>query len=190
MEKYWVIGGLWLAYGALHSFLAANAVKSFIQQLSPFLKNNYRLFYNIIATLLLMALLVYQFLFDDEMLWQNTFSQKLIGFSLIFGGVYLLKAAFKSYDTAEFLGIKKTESHEFRTDGLLQYVRHPLYTATLLTIWGLFLFQNNASNLILASCLTLYLLIGIELEEKKLIEEFGDNYIQYRKRVPKLFPRF
>lgn len=74
--------------------------------------------------------------------------------------------------------------------GLHKYVRHPLYFGTLLFVWGLFLLFPLLSNLIAASSLTVYVFIGIQLEEQKLFLEYGEEYEQYSKRVPKLIPKF
>lgn len=72
---------------------------------------------------------------------------------------------------------------------MLHYVRHPLYTGTFLVVWGLFLKDATLKTLIMAICLTIYTLIGIYFEEKKLISSFGDDYLAYRRRVPMLFPK-
>ncbi len=49
-------------------------------------------------------------------------------------------------------------------------------------------FQMN--NLIAVVAITVYTLIGISFEEGKLVKEFGAGYNEYKKRVPKLVPRF
>ena len=72
--------------------------------------------------------------------------------------------------------------------GLHKYVRHPLYLGTLLFIWGLFLIFPLMSNIIAATTITMYVLIGMRLEEKKLKIQFGESYIEYVKKVPKLIP--
>jgi protein-S-isoprenylcysteine O-methyltransferase Ste14 len=74
-------------------------------------------------------------------------------------------------------------------DGLHKYVRHPLYFGTMLFVWGLFLMFPLISNLIAAVALTIYVLIGIRLEETKLLSEYGEEYKQYSRRVPKIFPK-
>ena len=72
--------------------------------------------------------------------------------------------------------------------GLHNYVRHPLYLGTLLFVWGLFLMFPLVSNLSACIVITAYVLIGIQLEEKKLILEFGEDYRSYKKAVPMLVP--
>jgi protein-S-isoprenylcysteine O-methyltransferase Ste14 len=105
------------------------------------------------------------------------------------------------YDGREFLGLKqlkqttytsevKGEKEELSTKGLNAYVRHPMYFATLLVIWGMFVIIPNNYVLITAVITTLYLLPGIYLEEQKLIVEFGQSYKEYKKNVPMLLPKF
>ena len=47
---------------------------------------------------------------------------------------------------------------------------------------------DEISDIIVNTILTIYIIIGTKLEEKKLLLEFGDSYIQYQKEVPMLFP--
>lgn len=74
--------------------------------------------------------------------------------------------------------------------GLHSYVRHPLYFGTLLFVWGLFFMFPLLSNLVAAIVLTAYVLIGIFLEEQKLLLEYGEEYKRYSEKVPKLIPKF
>ena len=85
---------------------------------------------------------------------------------------------------------KPVESPGLQQKGLHKYVRHPLYFGTLLFVWGLFLLMPSISNLIADVVLTVYVLIGIRLEEQKLLLEYGEQYEQYSKKVPKLIPKF
>ena len=69
------------------------------------------------------------------------------------------------------------------------YVRHPLYFATLLLIWGMFLVFPKDTVLVLVVITNLYLIVGTKLEENKLVNDFGDVYLDYQKRVPMLLPK-
>lgn len=75
-----------------------------------------------------------------------------------------------------------------KLEGIHKYVRHPLYLGTLLFVWGLFLIFPLLNNLIAVIIITGYILIGIRLEEKKLLIEFGNSYADYISRVPMLIP--
>ena len=81
-------------------------------------------------------------------------------------------------------------SKELKLDGIHRYVRHPLYLGTLLFIWGLVFIFPMLNNFIAAVMITGYVLIGIRLEEKKLLVEFGSSYGDYISRVPMLVPGF
>jgi protein-S-isoprenylcysteine O-methyltransferase Ste14 len=106
-------------------------------------------------------------------------------------GIVISKAAFKSYDTKAFLGLGSlTPEDEFRTDGLLKKVRHPLYSGSILLVTGYLIFSPKLSSLITVSMMIIYLLIGIQLEEKKLIKAFGEKYLEYKNKTPMLIPRF
>jgi protein-S-isoprenylcysteine O-methyltransferase Ste14 len=79
---------------------------------------------------------------------------------------------------------------ELKVDGIHRFVRHPLYSGTILFVWGLFFVFPFLNNLIAVILLTLYLFIGISFEEKKLVKEFGEKYQAYILKVPMLIPRF
>lgn len=82
-----------------------------------------------------------------------------------------------------------TPPTELKLEGIHKYVRHPLYLGTLLFIWGLFFIFPLLNNLIAAAAITIYVLIGIKFEEKKLLNEFGNVYAEYMKKVPGLIPK-
>lgn len=80
--------------------------------------------------------------------------------------------------------------HELVTHGPYRWIRHPLYTTgiTLFVAIGLM----NASWLILLLALVIAVLmriIVIPLEERQLLEKFGDDYRAYMARTGRLLPR-
>ena len=76
------------------------------------------------------------------------------------------------------------------SNGAFQFVRHPLYLASLLTYLGL-------ANLTF-SMISFMLIFGIFIfynyiagyEEKLLLERYGESYRQYQQKTGKWFPRF
>ena len=71
------------------------------------------------------------------------------------------------------------------TGGVLGVVRHPMYFATALLLWARPL---DVSAIIVNTILTMYLIVGTLLEERRLVEEFGEAYRAYQRNVPMLVP--
>lgn len=75
------------------------------------------------------------------------------------------------------------------TNGVYAKVRHPIYSADIVLGWAIFFFYPDVRFLISAHWLMFVLLFWMHLEETALVQKFGDEYLEYMKRVPKIFPR-
>jgi len=72
------------------------------------------------------------------------------------------------------------EAH-LETGGPYRLVRHPIYLGTLLVMAAT---PDLTSGRLLFTTLSLiYLVVGVVLEERSLIAEFGHEYETYRARV-------
>lgn len=81
------------------------------------------------------------------------------------------------------------EDHKIKKEGFYRYLRHPSYSFSLLTFLGLGLYLNNWFSLILAFVPPfLAFSYRIKIEEQALVEQFGEEYIEYRKSTKKLIP--
>jgi protein-S-isoprenylcysteine O-methyltransferase Ste14 len=47
----------------------------------------------------------------------------------------------------------------------------------------------TVGRLLFSTTMTIYILIGVHFEERDLVQEFGSDYVAYRKRTPKLLPK-
>jgi protein-S-isoprenylcysteine O-methyltransferase Ste14 len=82
----------------------------------------------------------------------------------------------------------KTQLPVLETTGMHEYVRHPLYAGTLLFAWSVFFLFPMLSYLLTCATITIYTIIGIKLEERKLKALFGHQYSSYKNHVPMIIP--
>jgi protein-S-isoprenylcysteine O-methyltransferase Ste14 len=98
-------------------------------------------------------------------------------------------------DPWELFGVRQVLAHDrgipmprkaFRTPLLYRVVRHPMMVGFLVGFWATP--DMSASRLVLAAAFSLYIVLGIRVEERDLAAERGDDYRRYQQRVPRLLP--
>ena len=187
---YLVLIICWSVYFFLHSFLASSPVKEHLLRSFGTSLRRQRLIYSLVSTLGLLAILFYNGAIGGERLLSSSQITRFLSLFLAAAGVLVARSAFRSYDVRSFLGFEVEKRGEFESSGILAHVRHPLYSATILIVVGFFLYDARLASLVSLVCTFIYLPIGIYLEEKKLVAEFGDTYRAYKQKVPMLIPTF
>lgn len=88
-----------------------------------------------------------------------------------------------------FLRLRGQEPAElgFRTPFLYKLIRHPLMLGFLVAFW--FTPHMTLGHLLFAGMTSAYILIAVQLEEHDLVQHFGEQYREYRKRTPMFLPR-
>jgi methanethiol S-methyltransferase len=194
MKNYYLLLVIyWAAYLAMHSLLATLTVKSIAKRIMGTFFSYYRVIYIIVSTIPLIFIGAYILSGEPEWIFKGNIITLIIAVMLAVSGIVVISKSFRTYSLREFIGLSYLTATEhgnekLRTSGILSIVRHPLYTGTILVFAGYFVSIPSISNLITLVCVFLYLIIGIGLEERKLIAEFGADYSEYRNRVPMLFP--
>jgi methanethiol S-methyltransferase len=187
-----ILATVWIIYCVLHSVLATERVKKKMRKILDDYKW-YRIWYSLFALFFLIALILYQVRLPTIQLFSLNKVILASGMILCVTGLFLMIVCIRKY-FMNLSGLRNlfvdNFSNELQITGVHRYVRHPLYLGTFAFIWGLFLLLPYLSLLIANIIITGYTLVGIELEERKLVAEFGDRYIKYRTVVPRLFPSF
>lgn len=183
----------WLLYVLLHSLMAGVWFKKRIENALGKDYRYYRLFYSLFAAVTLLLILIYQFSHSSPALYLPLLVHYIFALPLAITGLVVMAICIKKYFmnlSGIDVFVKKPRTGVLEKSGLHAYVRHPLYSGTLLFIWALFLMFPLVSNLIACVIITGYTLIGIRIEEKKLYLEFGESYRSYAATVPMLIPGF
>ncbi len=180
-----------LIYGLLHSITASLGFKDFIALFfGPGFERYYRLLYSFFATVSLLPIAALVVLIPDIQLYTIprpiVFLTVLVQMAAVGLLVYSLTqtGAMQFIGVPQALGMKTTE--RLNTGGLYRFVRHPLYTFSMLALW---LFPVMTRNLLLMfAAMTVYFIIGAFFEERKLLRIFGAPYAEYRAKTPFLLP--
>ncbi len=111
------------------------------------------------------------------------------GLALILTGILLRIAIVKSLGKYFTVDVTIRSDHRLKKDGFYNYLRHPSYFASLLSFIGFGLSLNNwVSLLLITIAILVVFIVRIKIEEKALIEQFGSEYIEYKKQTRRLIP--
>lgn len=178
---------LFSLFAAHHSVFARSGVKAIIARLiSPAIE---RSVYVWIASILLICVcLLWQPVNGD--LYRVEWPLSLLGYTIQIIGVSITARGSSAIDVLDLAGIRRavdaahsrvSPSLPLQTKGVYGFVRHPLYFAWLLFVFGTP--HMTFTRLEFAVISSAYLALAIPFEERALIHTFGDEYRAYRKKV-------
>lgn len=187
----WTIPAAALVYGFFHSVTASIGFKRWLAGLlGDRLMRFYRIIYSGLAVVTLLPVLALAALLPDRTLYVIPAPWRYLA---LFGqGISVLLLSYSVLQTGalQFVGVPQALGNETRdelnTGGLYQYVRHPLYTFSILFLWLTPVMTQNLA--LLYAAFTVYFIIGAVFEERKLLRTFGQEYAEYRQRTPFIIP--
>jgi len=111
-----------------------------------------------------------------------------VGWVIVFISSFLINhfELFGLHQVTNNLTGRQMPTPTFRTPVLYNFVRHPIYSGFIIAFWAAP--TMSVGHLLFAAVTTAYIFVGILLEERDLIDMFGDEYRRYKKRVSMLFP--
>lgn len=144
--------------------------------------------------LLMWGLLLVPFDWWVEVRFSDHLLVTLAGLGLIAGDEWLLWQVKREMNWRVLVGLaelhpERPESRVVR-GGIYERVRHPRYLGALLSWWGAVLLTGATRVGYLVALFTALALLVMELEERELLRRLGEDYAEYRRRVPRLLPRW
>jgi len=182
-----------LLFGLQHSVMARS---SFKRWLTRFIDPSIERSTYVLATAVAIGGMGYLWIPFGSVIWQV---ESEIGVYVIrgiaaFGWLFLFLATcminhfelFGLRQTFDLLQGKSTPTTTFKISGFYKIVRHPIQTGVLIGVWAVPI--STSSHLVFAAGISAYIFIGLYFEEKDLIKEFGDTYLDYMQRVKRVIP--
>jgi methanethiol S-methyltransferase len=195
--KYTTLIILWTTWCVIHSGMISLTVTNYLKNRLGSYYKFYRLFFNLVALITFIPLVVYSKSLKGPVVFRWEGYLTIVQITLLIIVIFLFISGGLKYDMLEFFGIRQiktgkshstlSESGDIDTSGILSITRHPWYLAAIMLVW-IFYREMYVSTLIVNILLTIYLVIGPVLEERKLFIELGDSYRNYKDRVSMLFP--
>lgn len=111
-------------------------------------------------------------------------------------GAALMTAATFAIDHWDMFGLRQVWDYfhgrtspdvPFQVPLLYRFSRHPMMVGVAIALWATP--RMTAGRLLFVAGMSLYILIGIQFEERDLHWRFGEVYDRYRRRVPMFFGR-
>ncbi len=115
----------------------------------------------------------------------------LTGLAIIVCGMIIRFVSVWSLGKYFTVDVTIRKNHKIKTDGIYKRVRHPSYTGSILSFIGFGISLNNWISLaVVAIPVILAMLYRIRIEEQLLTEQFGKEYLDYKKKTRRLIPFF
>jgi methanethiol S-methyltransferase len=193
MAAVFINASLLLLFALQHSVMARPAFKKWWVRFipAPLERSTYVLLASLCLVLLMwqwqpLGAVVWSV--EDELLKALLLVIYLSGWGIVFISTFLINH-FDLFGLRQvwfyFRGKPYTQL-PFRLPLFYRYARHPLYLGFIIAFWSAS--TMTITHLLFSILTTAYILLAIRFEEKDLIKEFGQKYLDYKSWAPMLIP--
>jgi protein-S-isoprenylcysteine O-methyltransferase Ste14 len=127
-----------------------------------------------------------EFLLRRSALWWPTFA---VGIVCSLASFAIRRAAIRALGRFWSLHVEMRDGHEFVTSGPFAYARHPVYFSMILELLGIGLILNAWIALVVVFAIfTPTMIARVRIEERALVEKFGEAYTHYMRSTPAIVP--
>ena len=178
-------------FGLQHSGVSAIRVKERI--IDRWGKEGYSKIFTITSILTLLGAFLSMnfwdwlyFILDPTMIQLLLF---IPGILFMIAGVIVASMASRVISVSTVADMRTDRKPELITGGLYARIRHPLYLATILVFGSIALIYPFPIVFTFVLSMILYTLIGAYFEERKLVIQYGEEYLEYRKHAGFILPK-
>lgn len=182
-----------LLFGIQHSVMARSGFK---ERLKRYLPEAVERSTYLLMSGVFMAIAIYFWQPIPGHVWQveNTAGQIALWTVHALAWAYLFAATFVT-NHFELMGLRQVylyftrkpyQKLPFTSKYMYRYSRHPMMLGFLIGMWTVP--AMTVTHFAMSFVFTIYIAVGVALEERDLIRQFGDTYRNYKKRIATLLP--
>lgn len=130
------------------------------------------------------------FIFANYRVWNlSNYLIAGIGLFVVCAGFVVRWMSILQLKKAFTVDVAISQGQELKIDGMYKLIRHPSYLGLILIMIGFSMTMNSVySALLVVIPMVAVILYRISVEEKVLVEEFGDAYNLYKANTKRLIP--
>jgi protein-S-isoprenylcysteine O-methyltransferase Ste14 len=126
---------------------------------------------------------------STTVLWRQTAATGLFADTITFIGLAISLWARIKLGGNWSASVAFKEQHELIERGPYAYVRHPIYTGTLLMLLGFVIWRATLTGFLVFAIVVAVVLVKARREEELLTKHFEKSYHSYKARVKALIPK-